>query len=1131
MGDVSPTLGVFGIGSMADLALFEEALRAEGVEDQSLFDAIDAHDNLFLYDPKAQKKFREIIAGLLDHPERKNYLLKARFRTGALLLSKRPSQANLPRTFSPPLPQPQSLSIFLHGESPISSSGRSPIFELMGAGSKKKRGTGGPSYPVFRLEDFEGRPLEERIGAALRFHTQTSYLRPPGTSRFQTRHQREEMEQSKLIHRRMALLLELPEGRLSLAEKGELIRLMHGRDQNVRNYLERLLKGLGAPLNDSGVGALRREVEKIGRHGFSNPIDLVAEMERQNEKDQAEARVLLNRFADGEIVIAVISSMELAEGLPNSLEAIFQKDSNGGDVSPSRFANLAFYGQTLVKGTERINLVRAHIADLQSFAARLKQVWDRLETPTIAEVDDQMVFERLGLQEGRHFLNQLPHGTITISRDIVQPYLDAANRSGRSLTRGRAEDHFPVVIVAPRTALVKGAIDLSRSSTIDLYALAGDEEKLKRLLSTTPWRERATLHPFLPFPEKDSPGVPNTFLMAALMIRTQAETAALERLASEMEAVGDLVEEVFPRRGVEVTRIVHSHSTHSIRQAVNDLEGQLDRIRQPAPDQDDWTILRARLAIRFVSDHKIPLELRATLLNLYSGEVGRQVDSFLDVLLRRYQSEGTTKMGELSRELLAGYFIHMPWAWQIMIEEGLKRELIWGIKNQSPLGVTEIPGEARGAAWRFAYAATHLMGFSEEQTALILRAIAYLPKGEEPPARHKRFARLSQLALPTDTGAFEFLRKYRLADDPGGARLRYFLARLDSSSEAETRWRFKSATLRHAGSHHSPEVRAAEGELTAALQGLAGSDPVHLWDLDDAVSLVGYHLAENLDPEKTILAFKNIALIVRGMRRLIGNGKDRDDDPLMREIKKMAEPSHFSDTLRALGRAFGNDLLAPHLKDLLGRQSANLHAWQYLLLALRLKEEFSQPDASFLRLFKEEKRLAELENGHGKIRNDQFLKYALFDYFSARLVPALFAMEMERRVAREFADNDRIAVVEVVPETWMESVVDFRIHPREGGTFLVEVKTLRYDGRDFGDLLNRLKDQVGKAGWQLSTQRRHAKDTGNQDQIILYIQAVDGRPFSQEEMERLRQEASQVVWNRGFNFVGTIRVEQGSGGK
>lgn len=100
MGDTVNTFGSLGITSTADLALgleegslgavdlalLQEALIAGGLEDEPLFNAISAHNDLFLHDPKAQAKFRQLIAELFRQTHRKDYFWKAARHLGNLHL-------------------------------------------------------------------------------------------------------------------------------------------------------------------------------------------------------------------------------------------------------------------------------------------------------------------------------------------------------------------------------------------------------------------------------------------------------------------------------------------------------------------------------------------------------------------------------------------------------------------------------------------------------------------------------------------------------------------------------------------------------------------------------------------------------------------------------------------------------------------------------------------------------------------------------------------------------------------------------------------------------------------------------------------------------------------------------------
>ncbi len=177
-------------------------------------------------------------------------------------------------------------------------------------------------------------------------------------------------------------------------------------------------------------------------------------------------------------------------------------------------------------------------------------------------------------------------------------------------------------------------------------------------------------------------------------------------------------------------------------------------------------------------------------------------------------------------------------------------------------------------------------------------------------------------------------------------------------------------------------------------------------------------------------------------------------------------------------------------------------------------------------MLKEEKRLSDLENPHGKIRNDQFLKYALLDTFASHLKPAFFAIETERRAARELLKEENVAAVEVIPETWLEAAVDFRVHKRDGSSFLVEVKSLLYRGEDWEGFVAAFRDQIGKAGWQLGAQRKSSGDGGNEDRILVYLKSSAKGPLTEEQLRELRRIAGEVLMQRRFFFVKEVRVEQ-----
>lgn len=1135
-----------GQATERDFALLEGGLRAASIQDAALYRALRAGD---------QKR----IVRLLSDRKRSSYLWQAKSRLGHLsLLAEREKliEAVASALLSQMKPTPSSYGLQSQTASPGEGSechlDYGYFYQASGHGrAKRNRINSGPVYPTFSLADFVDRSAEEAVAAALAFHRQVAIMRPPGMSRVSfSRRQQEEVSRIQHVHRVMVELLEQSEDAFPLSVKQELVQLMHGEDEKVRTHLNRLLTPLSLPLAQAEMDIVRQEVEKIAQYGLPDLIDLVAEFEAQGDRYQGETQAFMRRLAEGGNTVLIGPATALLgpaggrfeslsptnrahlRDLPAGMQGMSQRIFQVTGAQWQDFSIASSYVEHLTQGTAQINLVRSHLFDLADFTARLKKTLDQLAFPQTVAADVGFIrsfgFESL-VEEG--LLDMLPHGMVTLERGEVEQIHGYASQLSQLDAAAHSTDHFPIVVIVPQAAMVKGANPFSLAETIEVYVLARDEERLRGRLREAGLEGRARVYPFLPIPMNVMgvvPGLPKAMALKVGVVIAAVTHRALEKVLAGLETETDLEETGFPKSSVAETKNAHSQPNFNINRGIEALAEQLKVQRQHSVSAQDVGVQRTELTLRFLQDRTLPLEVRAAFRNIISRRVGPQVDSFVNAILEKYEvAKEPTQKEAVAHEFLAGHFIHLPWAWKIMIDEGLKRERPLGLRSEAPLGVAEVLPEDRALAWRFAYAATHLVGIPEPQAALILRTAAQLPSGGDAVRRHRRFERLAELALPADEQAFGFLKNYSLQRDPGGTRLGVFLARLTERHHViDPNLRFRTALARF-WRVYLPAIQETEGRLKRVALVLADEDPVHAWDLADAISFLTYHVGENFDEQGVIQIFNNVALAAEGWKHLREGGERSDDDPLMKAMKTLAKPIHFADTLRALGLALNNGELRSALVEFLRRQSGNLHALQYLLVAFYLQRHLGQPQSRLVQLLRAEQQLAELENAHGKIRHDQFLKYALFDTFHFHLNPARFAMDTEMRVAREFASRDDVVTVELIRETWLESVVDFRIHFKNGSSFLVEVKTLRYDGGDIEVFVPRLRDQVGKAGWQLMAQRRSTTwDTGNKEQIILFIQVPPGHHLSEEEMATLHRAARHVIADRGFSFVGRVRIEQ-----
>lgn len=998
-----------------------------------------------------------------------------------------------------------------------------PVQRYVYEAAKKHRAPGAPAYPTFTLDDFADQTPEEIIQAALVFHTEASYRRPPGAGF--SRRSEQTTGRIQLSHRQTALLLELPEEKFSTANKLDLIHLIHSREERVRLHLERFLGNLNVASRPQDIDALQWELQKVIRYGLPDPIDLAEELKRQGAEQLTAGQKFLRRLFGGEVKAFMGPATALWDNPKGRLElfllnqkidiadlpAHVQKPAAGlmqkFEMPFEDFTSGLLFFCQLAELTALINLARAHLGGWDSLAARLKEALARLRFPLSVPGDVQSDTDSA-------ILGTFAHGLVPLERDFFQATHDYISVLSQDPAADRPEEHFPIVVAVEPAAVEGGKIRFDRADRIEFYVSPAHVRRLQEILQTSHYFSKMTVHPFLPllYGVRMGPGASPSHSEVASAVRyTAMAFRAMEKVLAGL-AQGSVAEE-FPKEALESTRNAHRYPGSNLKAGILWLREKRGGSQ------------RSERAIRFMSDSDIPLGVRAAFRDLDSGEVGDQVEPLIDSVLEKYAAaDGPEPKRVAAREFLTGYFLHMPWAWEIMREEGLRRDHPLGLRAEAPLGVEEVLPPDRPAAWRFAYAATHLAGFSAEQAALILRIAARIPSGSEE-VRRRRFERLRDLSLPADQAVFNFLNRYSSLEDPGGRRLAFLLGRLANRHETvDPQFRFRTA-LAQARRVFTEEIRQAESVLTAAVLRLAGGDPIKQWDLNDALVFLTYHIGENFNRQKAAELFTSIARTTEGFGKIKDSGPREEDDRLMQAIKTLAEPVHFADALRALGIAVSGGEIRQHLLPFLKREAGNLHALQYLLIAFHLQRQLQQPQAQWVRLFHLAEKLFHAENGHGKIANNQFLKYALTEVYAFHLTPDRFANEEEIRVAHALADRDDVVQVEVIEETWMGPVADFRVHLRDGGPFLVEVKTLHFENGSLESLVGRFRDQVGKAGWQLRAQRRDSADSGERDRIWVVIRVPAGRRLADETMEDLRRVARNVIEERNF-LVGEIRIEQ-----
>ncbi|MBI4124786.1 MAG: hypothetical protein HY609_01760 [Deltaproteobacteria bacterium] len=997
-----------------------------------------------------------------------------------------------------------------------------------------------PAHPGFSPDDFTPDSEAEMIAAALAFHRQSAIGRPPGFSGSAfTRARQAAIGRAQWLHRLIVFLLEASETLLSLGDKVDLLRLLHGPDEKTRAHLGRFLEKNGYPPQAEEVRAVGREVRKIREQGVPDLIDLVAELEK--EEGMAEAsNEFLRRLAEGKIILAVIPSTRLDRLEAEEFEAI-RADQPMDDFSRSlrplvdnfvRLMDLPLsslvaavgYTDGLTGATALVNAARAHLGELKNYAARIDAALKTLSFPFTFEAEVQPVPAGSDPMEGKGIVEGAPHGLVTVERATLLAYQNYINDLIVRHPQSRVEEHFPVVVAVPTDGVKNDRIDLERVSAIELYVLPPHREGLERLLKRLKPSRTFKVHPFIPMPTAllgRVHGIGNLFELVLSISQSGIAGQAIEVLLNQVEAGPVESGPSYPAQSVEQSREVFRRPEQSVRDGIQSMQRRL----QQGTGIDPFLLGNARLVLLLLQDRSLPLEVRAAFSDLMGRHVGWQKLPFMMAMLKRYEEKGDIKA--LSLEFLAGYFLQMPWAWDIMVEEGLRRTgPLGGLKNRPPFDLRSIVPEDRPAAWRFAYAATRLAGMAEEQAALILKTVAAVPVEADAALLHRRLERLAALTYPVDRNVFRFLENYAAAQDPGGAKLRHFLTRLEARSEAENHWRFQIMvdSLRKAYPH---SIIAAQDQLESALEDLAGRDPAEGWDIRDTIALLTYSLDRNVGEAAAAALLRNLALAVQGFARIGGKEEEAGEDRLTQVIRELSAPSRLTASLRDWARGMEHPQWSDPLADLLKRQPDNLSVVQSLLIAFYLQRRLEQPEGKILELLKRERELSALENPGGKIKNAPHLKHALAEVYHFFLSSSLFADATERRIARLTALREDIETVEVIPETWHASVVDFRVTRRGGQTFLMEVKTLYWDHRGpLTVLIERLCDRVAKAGKQLKIQRAISRDQGGDDLIVVSIRVPPGRRLGPEAMEKLRRAARVTLVVKGLEFVKAVLVEQ-----
>lgn len=991
--------------------------------------------------------------------------------------------------------------------------------------------SGGES--CFTPEEIAVLETGELISRAIEYHRE-GYRRTRASTG--SRKMRERAAVVKSRHEKIFTLLERGDDVFPPEKKSGLLKLIHGSNASERSAISEIIDGLSRVLSPDDVAKLIGHIDRILAHGAdkssAEPIGKTGPCGDAGEAAEEFSRAL----GAGEIDFAVTNFARLL--LPNAHAAVrttrilteddmpiikSEYEKTAKEKGIEQFLRDFSYLFALARQTSLIAALGKHVHEVSAHASRLADAMDRLRFPIPLQQNLSDGTDYGSRDHAFGIRRALPHGMLILWRTEFEALLDELKAIEADARLHHSSLNFPVVVAVKHDPNRQGKIDLSAEDGARIYVPESSRAEAEKFVAERGLSDRVKIIEFLPPYGSYLEDAKDKHIETGYALHkelAELRLGEIDRVLDRLERGVAVADEGYPKRRVDLTRDIHRRREHWITEAVRNIASSAEKKKggEGGSRPVDHFLV-------FMRNPQIPMEVKAALRDMVnflepnSGEIIPKLVNGLptDESVPDYRA----KLRAHCQLILEAYFRHYPWAFEIMVEDAIRRAGHSGIYRKIVPNAPSAPYD--GHIDRFACMAEKIALVPREKVHQFISAVSKMPGHEDEGLQARRWERFAGLNPAYDRTVFDIIERTEWT--PYVQQLHSLQHVVDSrkgfADDEEARY---MAVIAAAGASYTPPVNRAAERLEKELMRAAGADLSRQWEISDLLPRLKYKLSQIASQEDVSHALGSVASAIRSWRRAAI--ETNSSDQYGRDIAAASNPENLHAMLKELTLVVGrSEKIAGLLQNLLARDAKNLGAMQHLLLAVYAKCALRLGDGCLERILQREQSFYDRQRASGKIKNGRTLQRALLEELKAHYRASDLANEAEERVAGEFALREDVAGIEFIPEAGFV-VPDLRVALNNGSAFLVETKTLVHDGRGFANLLSRLDIVLRKACHQISTQQGKTGEKGGR--IVVFIYDIADIPIGEPERAELKSRADEAQRANG-EVIASVEIRVVSG--